>query len=193
MKASNKFKQHLENIGSFTLVGVVAMGFLIMYAVSRASNFNWTIFSIGFILTVIPIVGYLIVNRVLNSKIETNLKKYLQRLKKDGDRIHINLSECVIKTNSWSNEQDRYKDPRIQFLNGISGHSEKNTETVDVNNSILIYKTNYKGRNRTFKSRAIQKDKITLKMLLEMQKTTEIIIDPENSKYYYFDLDFLND
>ena len=188
-----RLRNRIETAGGYLLTGSIAIGLILLLGVLRASVFNRTIFFIGLVMAGVPLAGLLVHLWISRNRAETESRKHVEKLKRRGEPIEVVLSDCKIKSNNWSYQKDRYSDSRIQFLNGISGHGDKNLETVHVNSCIVVFSTLYKGKNRTFRSGVIAKDEVTLGMLLEMQKTTLIYVDPDNPKDYYFDLEFLDD
>jgi hypothetical protein len=179
-------KTILEYIG----IGSVLLGAIIVYGTLRADGFNGYILATGVLLIAVPITIFIIIERLTDRKRPD--VKHLRNLKLTGIKILVDLTKCKVKSNSWTTEIEKYDNPRILFLNEVSGHSDKNIERIESNISRVEYTCDFNGKRRTFLSSAIAKDNITLKILLEIQKETVIYIDRYNSRYYYFDLDFIN-
>ena len=188
----SKLLEYLETLGSYLLIGLTVLGLLIMYGVSSAAVFNWTFFLFGLMLLVLPIISYLLITRVAAKDNLSYHSNYLKKLKTHGEKIEVNLSDCEIKSNSWTDQKPRYNDSRIEFLNTISGHADKNIAATDVNLSTAIYRINRLGKTRIFESGTIALDEVTLRMLFEVHGRTIIYIDKDNPEYYYFDLEFLS-
>ena len=179
-------KTILEYIG----IGLVLLGAIIVYGTLRADGFNGYILATGVLLIAVPIMIFIIIERLADR--ERPNVKHLRDLKLTGIKIPVDLTKCKVKSNIWTTEVEKYDNPRIVFLNEVSGHSDKNIKRIESNISRVEYTCDFNGKRRTFLSSAIAKDNITLKILLEIQKETAIYIDRYNSKYYYFDLDFIN-
>ncbi|HYV93510.1 MAG TPA: hypothetical protein VE978_17180 [Chitinophagales bacterium] len=117
-------------------------------------------------------------------------KEIIQVLKETGEKIKVDFSQCEVKSNDYSEERERYG-PRTQYWNAMAGDAIRNTEVVDVNQSVLIFKNNANGKEETFVSPVIYKDEITIKFLLSEKKETTLYIDKNDRSRYYFDLEFL--
>jgi hypothetical protein len=181
----------VESVGSYLLIGLLFLGLIIIYGVSRASVFNWTYFLVGLGLIAIPGLILFLLLRTTDSGNKKEKQNAIKAFKRNADVIEVNLSECVIKSNSWTEEKERYSNYRVQAWNTLGGDSEKNIEKVTYNSSTITYKTNYKGQEQIFESGTVGKDEITVSMLLEHQGKTKIYIDRLDPDNYYFDLEFL--
>jgi hypothetical protein len=182
--------QYIKNIFNYIFFGLGALGFIIIYGTFRAKGFNWYIFGTGVICLAAAVIYVVVVEWLSRDK---DAGRQLLDLKRHGVQIPVDLTKCKIKSNQWTSETRRYHHPRVEFLNEISGHGDKNVERMESNVSIVEYTTKVSGRTRTFRSNPVGKDKISLTMLLEMQKETTIYLDPKNKRIYYFDLEFLED
>jgi hypothetical protein len=180
----------LNSIAEYIGIGLVFLGAILVYGTLRANNFNRYIFGTGILLIVIPIAVYLIIARIKDRG--TSAVRFLKDLKSTGIIVPVDLTSCNVKSNNWTTEVERYNSPRVVLLNEISGHGDKNVERVESNVSRIEYTCDFNGRPRTFLSPTIAKDKITLQLLLEMQKETAIYVDRDDNQYYYFDLEFID-
>ena len=121
------------------------------------------------------------------------------QLKKNGERIIADLSKCEIKSNDYSEEKERFTsgalgtsyESDIQALNHLLGDEMANVKTVEIYQSVLIYKHNYMGKIKTFIGGIIPIEGSTLLFKLDNQKTAYIYVDKQDAWKYYFDLDFL--
>jgi hypothetical protein len=131
------------------------------------------------------------------SKDKERLQKLIEDLKVNGEKIHVDFSQCEIKTNDYTEERSRYGGPdalttlsierEIEGWNAIGGRGDANVEQVDVHQNVLVFKY----YNETFYSRIIPKEIITLRFKLDEKKETTLYVDKKNRSRYYFDLDFL--
>jgi hypothetical protein len=127
------------------------------------------------------------------------IRKMVKILKEQGEKIKVDLSKCEIKSNDYSEEQERFGtgilatayENDIQTWNTLLGDEMANVRTVEIYQSILIYNHNYMGKDRAFISGIIPTEHTTLLFKLDNQKTTFIYVDKNDSQKYYFDLDFL--
>ena len=120
-------------------------------------------------------------------------KKYTQGLeafKITANKILVDLDKCTIKSGSRIEEipksyNERRYDGIDTWITGI-----KRDETKEIVQSVLTYEINIYGKTETFHV-LIEKDEITLRFLLEEQKTTYLYLDKTNKDNYYFDFEFL--
>jgi len=137
-------------------------------------------------------------------KAEKQLTEMINDLKANGEKIIVDLVKCEMKGNTYTEETIKYGNKNdfltlgiereIEAWNALGGDSLRNTENVDVAQTVIIYsRPNSKtGIIETFISRVIYKDEITLSFYLERQKQTTLYVDKNDRKKYYFDLDFLD-
>jgi hypothetical protein len=135
-----------------------------------------------------------------NTKQAIELRKLVDEIKITGEKIVVNLEECEIKENSYTEEVDKYRNETmttpsiigdIQFWDGLYD-SRYNSKMVDVNQSVLIFKYLHNGVEEKFISKIIPRTKEDLKFKLYFQKNTLLYVDRNNRKRFYFDLSFLN-
>jgi len=179
-------KKTIEYIG----IGLFCLGVIIVYVSLRADHFHVYIFATGILLIGTPAIVYLIVEKTKRSGRPKVGRP--RDLKITGIKVPVDLTKCVIKSNNWTDEVERYDIPRVAFLNEVSGDSDKNVEMVESNLSRIAYSCDFNGKHSTFFSPPIAKDKTTIMILLEMQKETAIYVDRDDSRRYYFDLEFID-
>lgn len=182
--------ERLKTVGLYFIAGLSFLGVIIMYGVAKAHtpDFNYVFFGIGASLVVPALIAlYIEFNKV--KKIKASGLNNLADFKKNSQRINVDLSQCTIVGNSWRQVREEKTNKEILF-NELIGDSFENREADDIAVSLISYTTTIHGERRKFTSPPVAKDKTTLLMLLEMQKETTIYID-NNSRYYYFDLEFL--
>ena len=180
----------LAKVVEYIAIGLVLLGSIIVVGTVRANVFNGYILGTGVILIVVPIVIYIIIEKIRHQA--TPNVKQLTDLKQTGIRIPVDLTNCKVKSNRWTTKVEKHSDLRVVFLNEISGHGDKNVERIESNISRIEYTCEFNGQRRKFSSPTIAKDNATLRILLEIQKETAIYIDREDYKYYYFDLEFID-
>ena len=135
---------------------------------------------------------------------QKQITEIIKDLKENGEKIIVDLNKCELKSNSYTEERERYGhqnelltlglEREIQSLNAMGGGSMRNIEQVEILQTVIIYsKLNSKtGVTEKFISRVINKDETTLSFYLDRQKQTTLYVDKTNRQRYYFDLDFLN-
>ncbi|HYV92150.1 MAG TPA: hypothetical protein VE978_10220 [Chitinophagales bacterium] len=128
------------------------------------------------------------------------LKKLIEDLRANGEKIKVDFSKCEIKSNDYSEERERYGtgnplttlsiEAEIQAWNALTDQM-RNTKIVEVYQSVLVFKFNNNGKTETFISRVIPKDRATLMFKLGDKKETTLYVDKIDRSRYYFDLEFL--
>ena len=182
--------EYVKNFLSWILVGFIALGFIIMYGVSRANHFNFYFVGVGLFMCGIPVLILWIKYRMDFSETETFRQKGIDRLKKSGLKVDVDLIGCELKSNSWRSIESRYSD-RIQMLNAFGGDAELNVKYVDHQWTNISFVKEFNGRKLKF-SGAVPKDIQTVKILFEMKQVTSIYIDKNDFGVYYFDLEFMD-
>jgi len=180
---------------------------LLIYMFFRGYNgtlipYSWVFYLVGIAMWITGFVLFRSSKSIKENKAIIQLKALVDELKTNGEKIVVNLDQCEIKENNYSEEKERFKsgdmlgfEPRfegdIQFWNGLydSGY---NTEIVDVNQSVLIYTHQHNGVEEKFISKVIPRTKQDLNFKFYLQKNTMLYVDKNNRKRYYFDLTFLN-
>lgn len=153
------------------------------------------------------LAGLLFLRYTPSSKELSNIKKVgelVADLKANGEKIKVDLSQCELKENHYSEEKAKYGhenelltfdiEREIQLMNGLGGGSHRNIKQVQVIQTVILYTMDNArtGQKERFVSRVIPKDKVTLSFYLDKQKFSTLYIDKNNRERYYFDLDFLN-
>ncbi|WP_031425440.1 hypothetical protein [Flavimarina sp. Hel_I_48] len=180
-----KFKKILLTIWNnifivTTVLGVtiflIGMGWRGKYHLAGKSNIY--IAGFGAILT-IPFLIYLIRITITDRKLWDENIKRINRLKKTGDKLIINLDELKIHTNSY-----------MQEVSVGSGYNQRN-ERVQMHNNLIILDIPYRNQRIRFKSN-INMEPIKLKLHFAVKGKTELYIDRQDPDNNYFDLTFLN-
>jgi predicted membrane protein len=193
-----------KRILSYILFG---LGFLTVTFFRRYSGtlipYPFLFWLLGIILFVIGIYLYRTTSTIKEQKNEGIIKKYIADLKENGERIKVDLTKCEIKENNFTEEKEKYAgtntltyldiERQIQMWNAI-GDATRNTELVNINQSVIIFTHNNsrQGKTETFVSRIIPKDRTTLLFKLDTHKETTLYVDKQDRQKYYFELDFLD-
>lgn len=129
------------------------------------------------------------------------LKKLIDDIKTNGEKIKVDFSKCDIKQNNYVEEKEKYGtgsyittldiERNIQAWNALTD-STRNTERVQVNQAVLIFENSHNGKTEKFVSRVIPFDRVTLLFKLDKQKETSLYVDKNDRSRYYFDLEFLS-
>ncbi len=171
------------------IAGIVVFLFFSKYSGdSIPYPFLWYLISIA-------VIGFgilLILNslKVGNEQNDKTIDDEIDRLKKNGDKITVDLNICEIVTNNYVEERESNSSYRVQAWDALYD-SSRNVELVSVNQTVLLFETDRHGNKERFRSPTISKDEITLKFLLDRQQETFIYVDRDNRERYYFDLEFL--
>ncbi len=127
------------------------------------------------------------------------VKKAIEEIKTRGEKIRVDFSDCEIKENNYTEEPENPEklidfatedlEREIEDLDALYG--KQNQETIEVNQTVLIYNTNWRGKSVKFVSRVLPYDRTSLLFKLDAQKETMLYVDGTDVNNYYFDLDFL--
>lgn len=120
----------------------------------------------------------------------------IRDLKENGNRVRVDLMECDIIGNNYT--EDRYQHFRETATNAeilIAGRLDSETDApvdIEILQSRVVYKTEYRGKSRTFYSPLIAKEKDSILLKCSIQKITYIYVDRMNPEIYYFDFGFMD-
>jgi hypothetical protein len=141
------------------------------------------------------IIGFLLIKSGLSSrdrKARQNLKAEINNFKLTADKIKVDLNNCKIRANNYTEQVEVVKNYKAQAFDALYD-SSKNIANVNINQAVLIFETDKYGEKERYFSPTIYKDEVTLRFLLDRQKETYIYVDRDNRSRYYFDLEFLNE
>jgi hypothetical protein len=181
--------EKLKTLWSYFAIGLFVLGLIIILGVASSSNFNFYFFGFGVLLLIPGAISIIIETTDFGPKTK---QTHLSDLKFTGIQIPVDLTKCKIIASNWTVTKPE-KDNKTILFNELSNNSYENTLTVDVTLSCVRYSCVLNGKKRTFTSTALARDKLTLKLLLETKKETRIYIDRDDSRYYYFDVEFAED
>jgi hypothetical protein len=116
----------------------------------------------------------------------------LEEFKLRARKIKIDLRECEVITNSYSEDRLKNNDWRLQAFDSLRGDGLSNVEQVQLNQSRVIFNTVHGTEKIAYASPAVTLDRTTLLLKLDIQNTTTLYVDPADVSKYYFDLEFLN-
>ncbi len=189
----------MKRILGWTAFGI---GLLILTFFRRYNGnvipYPWIIYISGIICF---IAGFFLLRKTPTNSANKLYEKamvFINQLKENGERLTVDLDKCEIKENHYVQEPDAYRNASefeiITATDLIYLYNKFNTQTSDsqVYQSVAIYKTIYKGKEQTFYSLTIAKDKVNLLFKFSAQKTTTIYIDKTDLNKYYFDTEFIS-
>ena len=157
------------------------------------------IWGAGIVCYIVGIVLLLKVPKVAEDKLHKKMRSLIGELKQNGNKLTVVLDDCEIKENNYIEAQDAYKDktdlelmltPNIVMMYNSSKAAA--TKDKPILQTVAVYKTMYLGKEKTFYSPTIAKDKENLLFKFFAQKTTTIFIDKNNPDNYYFDVEFVD-
>ena len=124
---------------------------------------------------------------------QNKIAKQREEIRKDGEKIIVDFSQCEVKENSYTEDQEITASARVQALNALQDDS-RNVRQVDVTNCWIIFRyTNpATGKKERFISNAISMDKVTLSVRLDEKKQTSLYVDRKDRENYFFDMSFLS-
>lgn len=168
--------------------GIAIIGGFLLYMGLKVTHHNIELLILGAIVLVIGLIPYLL----LSKKQEINTNKLYENWKneliKNGLKITVDLSKVRIKANAYREEIQRVQG-KYEGLDELAGIDRR--KFVDINECVIEYETDLRGKSVKFTSGNIAKDKITVQFLLMNKKTTELYIDKLDNENYHFNLEFL--
>lgn len=117
--------------------------------------------------------------------------RQFEAFKEKAEKIQVDLLQCEVVSNSYSVEELKHRDYRLQALDSLYGNGLSNVRTKNVNQSQLVFTTIIGGENYRFVSPVVTMDRASLMFRMDAQKHTTLYIDSNNTAEYYFDLEFL--
>ena len=141
----------------------------------------------------------------VDRKNESDVFSQIDDLKRNGERLIIDVNTCKIISNNYREviDDDNMNDYQflemgqtklIQGLGGLVGgkYSEENQQSIHLSCIVIKYENLKIGEMETFVSAPISKDAITLSFYLDRQKEINVYVDKSYRNCFYIDLDFLN-
>lgn len=144
---------------------------------------------LGIVITVVLILIFKLNSRKKEMLLKKRNIEQLNTLKKNADKIEIDLNEVTLKSNNWS-EEIVINNSRSGGLNQMSGRGDLNVEKVQHNENVLLFRVPYKNIVIEI-DYAFSMEITTLEMKLAIQKETILYVNPNDCDEYYLDLDFL--
>lgn len=182
--------KHIKSIG----IGLLAIGGFIFFLGFKVKNYNLFFLLTGGIIAAIGFVLSTFIEKREEKIINNEFLNWKSDLINKGIKVEVDLDKCEIKFNSYREEVIKdYYSPSDKYMALDALVGKDNREFQNVNQSILVYKTEVHGNSRTFYSPIIAKDEISLTFLLGNKKKTLIYVDRLDKDNYYFDLEFLNE
>lgn len=174
------------------LVFILGMLITVMGAIVVLTMWRHTLY---WIPGVIMIVIGVIITYTIGKKDDKVFLKEIERLKaelrQNGEAVRVEFLKCEVKTNDYSEEREIGYSHRVQFYNALQDE-RKNTEIVEVYQSVIVFKYEHEGITETFYSHIITKEREHLLFILDTKKETMLYIDKNDRERYFFDLDFLD-
>lgn len=149
---------------------------------------------LGFLALVVGIALFYWTYRTLRLQNEQNMETQISNIKRTGNKVQVDLLKCEIIQNSYWEEKENNNIgnySNIKFWDALNDSNSKN-EYLPINQMRLIYTASKNDEEESYVSQLIYCDRETLLMKLYNQNETLLYIDKEDSRLYYFDLDFLN-
>ncbi|HEX8514552.1 MAG TPA: hypothetical protein VF868_00025 [Bacteroidia bacterium] len=181
---------------TFFAIGFIILTFFRNYK-GNVIPYPWLIYVGGLLCFIVGLILLLKNPKTPDNGLLLTVEKYIKNLKENGDRIKVDLNSCDLKQNDYFEEPDYYKNATeaelmlaadyVYFYNKLKyGRIDKH-----VYQTIATFTTNYKGKEMTFISPTIGKDKTNLLFKFSIKKDTTIYVDKIDPTKYYFDIDFV--
>ncbi len=175
----------IKNIGSWIFTGITILGLLIL---SNGIGFETKYIRFGtpniwFViigsLMCLPAIIYFIKLKLDVKQIENEDSLRIEKLKKEGNKVKIDLDEIEIQSNNYQQEV-------------IVGSGYKQSiDYVDVNHNVILLDVNINKEKIKYRV-DINMELTKLKMHLAIKKFTYLYVDNLNTDNHYLDLEFLD-
>ncbi len=168
------FKERVKGLFKYIILGILFLGLLI-FRVGLDGNLMFV--AIGIII-LLPFTVWLFIENSKEKKVIENNKAEIQKLKKYGERITVNLENITIKSNSWQ-EEIRH-----------TSQYENDVISVGINANVIELKIPYRGEF-IHQTLYINMDTTKLKMHFAIKRETILYVDLKDKNKNYLDLEFL--
>lgn len=168
-------KEKISGLVGYLLTGIFFLGSVILYV---GIDGNPVFVGIGAVILLPFLIWFLIIVKK-EKKAESDNKAEIQKLKKYGEKVIVNLETLKINSNSWQQEFRK----KSKYEDKIS-HEE-------INYNIIEVKIPYRGEFIKY-SIHINMETTKLKMHFALKQQTILYIDLKDKNINYLDLEFLN-
>jgi Mn2+/Fe2+ NRAMP family transporter len=168
-------REKLIRFLGYILASIFFLGFIILYV---GLDGNLLFVGIG-ILILLPFVIWFLILNLKEKKLNTEEKAEIQKLKKYGEKIIVNLENVKINSNSWKQEVRK------------TSRYEDEVSHVDINLNSIEIKIPYRSEFINY-SIHINMETTKLKMHFAIKRETILYVDLKDKNKNYLDLEFLN-
>ena len=190
-----KLKDFITSLKTYTLFGIVYIGFLAILAGlgyrgrwKPVGEINPYFVAFGIVL-ITPLLYWVIKTKLADKAEKAENEKRIEKLKQEGQKIEIDLNKVKINSSSWQ-EKIITDNTRYAGLNEVVGRGDRNFKLVNNTLNQISLKKTIKGRTITYRE-SIKMDTDNLKIHLALKKKTILYVDPHDRKNMYLDLEFL--
>jgi hypothetical protein len=139
---------------------------------------------------------------IQESKKAEVLDQFIKDLKANGDKIRVDLNNCEVKENNYTEERLRggnYGDaiPISEeqkmdiWTRGNTIYRNNDRVTVQINQTVVTGEVMRSGKPFKFRSLVLPHDRESLMFKMFAQKETTLYINPTDPDRYYLDMEFL--
>ncbi|MBJ7428739.1 MAG: hypothetical protein JHD28_07280, partial [Bacteroidia bacterium] len=162
--------------------GLLTLVFFVEYNGTAIQN-PWLFQLIGFLVLVVGIALFYWTYRTLILQNEQNIETQISNIKRNGNKVQVDLLKCEIIQNSYLEEKDNNNIgnySNIKFWDALNDPNSKD-EYLPVNQMRLIYTVSKNDEVESYVSQLIYCNRETLLMKLYRQKETLLYIDKDDS------------
>jgi len=138
----------------------------------------------------VAVLGFTLLQKGFSLPKKNKVESEIDRLKQEGHKVLVKFEDCNIISNNYHKEVPKGNDYNEQAYNTLFDNKNA-VKNVNVLQSRIVYTD--KINNYEYVSPLIFKDRITISFILDKYESTNLYIDKNDYKHYYFDLDFFND
>ena len=173
---------------SGTLLILLSLSGIVFFSTYSKSEYAAHFF---FLSLAVMIPGVFLLYKFQKKKTARKLRLYrapVDKFKKRAVKIEVPLNECYPVTKQQINGMPISKNYRLQFYKSLYSKEYFINETPDNEYSIA-----FKHNGNLYFSTPIPLDPEEIIEEMRIKKSTRLYVNPENSKEYYFDIEFLSE
>ena len=180
-------KEKLRNFTIYLLLGIFALGFIMMRAGGKHGNDIFTVIGIIVMVIIAVMFGvYYLSSRSKQRNIEAENRLNLADFKQKARAIKVNLEDVEIKTNNWT-DTVVINNSQYGGLDELAGYADSNIMRVDRNLNSVKITIPVDGEEINYFVN-IEMEPTTLAMHFAIRKETLLYIHGDE---LYLDLEFL--
>jgi len=192
-----RLKKLFSNLILYTLIGIFALGVVMVYAGigedrSTRNHFNGTFVIIGLVILLPFSIYFIKIFHFDQRKESRKQQKIISELKTNWVKLTVDLESINIDKSSKSfSSKVIHNTARSGALNQIMENPDPHIHITEYNINEIKFKIPY-GNNFIKFTKTIDMEPTKLLLHFAVKKETYLYVNPTNMKEYYLDLEFLH-